>query len=177
MVLLKPETTICRKCNIFHKAHCQLPDGSCKFNRQHKCLVCKQYRCKQLKHSAHSSVVNVQSTPEPDKSDTILKQLKQLNSSVSTMSVRVSALETQTLTSQTTPETVRQHNQASVDTAQPHVIDFSAVSEIQSYAVNSDPNLANKHILWTRVTPGGLHPPLPIDSIRTITNTYTTTSS
>ena len=146
----QPETTICRKYNTFHKANCELPDVSCKFNCQHKCLVCKQYKCKQLKHSAHSSVVNVQSTPEPDKTDTILQQLKQLNSSVSTMSVRVSALETQTQTrkhtSQTTPETVQQHNQATVNIAQPPVIGFPAVSEIQSCAVNSDPNLSNKHI-------------------------------
>ena len=81
---------------MFHIANCELRDGSCKFNRQHKCPVCKQYKCKQLKHSAHSSVVNVQPTPEPDKTDTILQQPKQLNSSVSTMSVRVSALETHT---------------------------------------------------------------------------------
>ena len=164
----QPETTICRKYNTFHKANCELPDGSCKFNRQHKCLVCKQYKCKQLKHSAHSSVVNVQSTPEPDKTDTILQQLKQLNSSVSTISVRVSALETQTQTqthaSQTTADTVQQHNQATVDIAQPHVIGFPAVSEIQSCAVNSDPNLADKHILWTRVTSGGLSLPRSIDS-------------
>ena len=123
---------------MFHKANCELPDGSC----QHKCLVWKQCKCKQLKHSAHSSVVNVQSTPEPDKTDVILQQLKQLNSSVSTMPVRVSALETQmqtqTHTSQTTPETVQQHNQASVDIAQPHVIGFPEVSEIQSCAVDSD---------------------------------------
>ena len=68
--------------------------------------------------------VNVQSTPEPDKTDTILEQLKQLNFSVSTMSVRVSALETQTKTSQTTAETVQQHNQATVDIVQPHVLGF-----------------------------------------------------
>ena len=116
-------------------------------------------------NSAHSSVVNVQSTPEPDKTDTILQQLKQLSSSVSTMSVRVSALETetQTHTFQTTPETVQQHNQATVDIAQPHVIGFPAVSEIQSCAVNSNLNLTNKHILWTRVTSGGLSLPLPIN--------------
>ena len=84
------------------------------------------------------------------------------------MSVRVSALETQTQTqkhtSQTTPETVQQHNQATVNIAQPPVIGFPAVSEIQSCAVNSDPNLSNKHILWTRITSGGLSLPLPIDS-------------
>ena len=65
------------------------------------------------------------------------------------MSIRVSALETQTHTSQTIPETVQQHNQdnqATVDIAQPHVIRFPTVSEIQSCAVNSDPNLADKHI-------------------------------
>ena len=118
------------------------------------------------------------------------------------MSVRVSALETQTQThaSQTTPDTVQQHNQAAVDITQPHVIGFPVVSEIQSCAVNSDPNLADKHILWTRVTFGGLSLPLPIDSccsislvsgahtdhllktnkkfdIHAITNTYTGISS
>ena len=145
----QPEITICRKFNMFHKANCELPHDSCKFNHQHKCLVCKQYKCKQLKHSAHSSVVNGQSTPEPDKTDTILQQMKQLSSSVSTMSVRVSALEAQTQmhTSQTTSETVQPHNQATVDIAQPHVIGFPAVSEIQSCVDNSDPNLANKYIL------------------------------
>ena len=70
--------------------------------------------------------------------------------------IPVSALETQTHTSQTTPDTVQQHNQATVDIVQPHVIGFPAVSEIQSCAVNSDPNLADKQILWTRVTSGGL---------------------
>ena len=44
------------------------------------------------------------------------------------------------------------------------MIGFPAVSEIQSCAVNSDPNLADQHILWTRVTSGGLSLPLPIDS-------------
>ena len=72
------------------------------------------------------------------------------------MSVRVSALETQTHTSQTTPDTVQQHNQATVDIAQPHVIEFLIRLENLSCAVNSDLNLAGKHILWTRVTSGGL---------------------
>ena len=48
--------------------------------------------------------------------------------------------------------------------SQPHVIGFPAVSDIQSCAVNSDPNLAKKHNLWTRVTSGGLSLPFPIDS-------------
>ena len=80
------------------------------------------------------------------------------------------------------------------------MIGFPVVSEIQSCAVNSDPNLADKHILWTQVTFGGLSLPLPIDSccgislvsgahtdhllktnkkfdIHAITNTYTGISS
>ena len=47
---LPPNTEVCLLWNQRSVPHCLLPDNSCKFSRQHVCLVCKKKGCKQLLH-------------------------------------------------------------------------------------------------------------------------------
>ena len=48
--VVPPNTEVCLLWNQRSATHCLLPDNSCKFSRQHVCLVCKKKGCKQLLH-------------------------------------------------------------------------------------------------------------------------------
>ena len=50
-----PEHTISQKFNTFVKASCELPNGTCFFQRQRLCSVCKKPKCKKIKHFAATS--------------------------------------------------------------------------------------------------------------------------
>ena len=166
-----PEQTICQKFNIFVKASCELPDGTCSFRRQHICLVCKKLKCKKIKHFPTSSqptinIADSQTNIEPSQQQVILNQLQHLNSNMTTVSTRRAKLEQQnTVLLQQTPDTPSRT--VVVSTPGPSsqgVLGLPAISDLEHYSIDSCPDLSNWNILWTRVKSGGLSLPLPIDS-------------
>ena len=148
-----------------------MPNGTCSFGRQHKCSICSNQNCKKINHSkqftpssAHITSFQLivgQSSTENFPDEEILNELKQLNSNFTNISQRVSNIEQLHNTLASSPH----HNGATPSVADATtLIGFPAIANIQTCTVNTDPHLANKSILWTRIESGGLQLPLPIDS-------------
>ena len=156
-----------------------MPNNLCRNRRQHKCLTCQQWGCKQLNHfpqpvpaaqnfnqaGRSQTHVIVPSAESPDLS--VASEIKQmltdikseLHSDMQSLTARIDKLET-------LPHSAFASQNASPQDifSQAPAFGNPAITAVPSNLQISDLDLANKNILWTRVTSAGIPLPLPLDS-------------
>ena len=156
-----------------------MPNNLCRNRRQHICLTCQQWGCKQLNHfpqpvsaaqnfnQAGKSQAHVIVPPAQSPDLNVAGEIKQmltdikseLHSDMKPLTARIDKLET-------LPHSVSASQTASPQDIFSQVPAFGnpAITAVPSNLQISDLDLANKNILWTRVTSAGIPLHLPLDS-------------
>ena len=153
-----------------------MPNGLCQNHRQHKCLTCQPWECKQLNrfpqpvptvqkfNQAGRSQAHVVVPPAESADLTVAGEIKQmltdirsdLHSDKQSLTAHIDKLET------------LPHSASASQIASPQDI-FSQTPAFGNPAITAVPNklqisdldLANKTILWTRITSAGIPLSLP----------------
>ena len=180
----QPGRRICRFYNKFDVAYCELPNNQCSRGYIHKCSVCFKVSCKAHIHqkassppfppqgnhppsrtSSHSHRVhsNYVAPKGNDVSDALIDSVK------SVVQDSFKSLK-QDLATSIEKEVKRQLPQPSPDsistatTTQDSIFSMPATTSLPFNASFSVSDLADKNILWAKVTSAGVSLPLPLDS-------------
>ena len=175
-----------------------MPDNKRRNQRQHQCMTCQQWGCKQVNHLPAGQVVNNQHVLSKYHSGTTHRPIPQahvlsspppsaVNGNISTATGEIKQMlhdmkseirsDMRSLTTRTEkleaspssklPPSSGDSGPSSTDIlneAANAVYSQSAITAVPNHLEISDLDLANKNILWTRVTSAGIPLPLPIDS-------------
>ena len=174
-----PASQICFNFNRNVTSACELPNNLCRNHRQHKCLTSQQWGCKQLNHfpqpvpaaqkfnQAGRSQAHVIVPPAQSPDLSVAGEMKQmltdikseLHSDMQSLTARIGKLEA-------LPHSASASQNASPQDIFSQALTFGnpAITAVPSNLQVSDLDLANKNILWTRVTSAGIPLPLPLDS-------------
>ena len=178
---------ICRKYNKYFKSFCELPDHKCKRGYLHKCSSCNKYECKACKcsqkkqgtqnfqgngksftrkagnqHSSQTASANIVD-PAQESQSVLLSSVKQVvHESLSTLKQELTTsikreVEKRIPPPQATPS-------ASAESSQDQIFGMPATTPLTPISQVLDMDLANKNILWTKITSAGVSLPLPLDS-------------
>ena len=182
---------ICRNFNRFSPSRCELPHNKCKNGYMHKCSVCQQVSCKALFHRSfsptgptHNNARSqasfpshrpgpsnlVRNPPPSDLSAHVAQPVASLTLDAvkQVFSESVASLQ-QDLHSSIMKEVEKRlpappPAQAPVASLQDQVYGMPATPSMAPVSSVSAPDLANRNILWTKVTSAGVSLPLPLDS-------------
>ena len=181
-----PTHQICFHFNRNVRSGCEMPNNLCR-NRQHLCLTCNQWGCKQLNHppQPHSNNFSQSSfkppgteaqvtAPPPPNSNGDSCDLKQILTDMkSAIQSDIHAVKSdmQSITSHIEKiEVLPQSALASKSYAPQDILTKApqfgnpAITAVPSHLDISDLDLVNKNVLWTRITSAGIPLPLPLDS-------------
>ena len=175
---------ICRNFNKFSHSHCQLPGNNCRFKRLHKCLKCNKFACKEIYHEQHinSPVTQASTTPRhrnfvrhtPKVSahtaasnsheSVLLSSVKQIvnDSLVDLRQELTTSIKREV--EKCLPQPSGTPFSASADSSQDPLFGMPAITALPTKSTISAIDLANKNILWTKVSSAGVSLPLPLDS-------------
>ena len=178
-----PASQICFHFNRNVRSTCELPNNGC----QHKCLTCQQWGCKQLNHppqvvtaapkirqAGRQSHVHVVAPPAPSSPSatgtdlSVVGEIKQmltdikseLHCDIQSLITRMDKLEA---LSQSASASKPQSTQDIL--SQAPAFGNPAITAVSSNLHISNLDLANKNILWTRITSADIPLPLPLDSL------------
>ena len=148
------QTEVCLQWNQRATPRCLLPDSSCKFHRQHVCLVCKEKGCKQLSHK--DAKVPLQSKVEEQLSSKFQAQFDSLCSKLETVLPKLTP---------PTPPTPQPPTPPTVSADIPPATDYPLFG-MPSLVTDSVeiPDLSKKYIMWAKVKSAGIELSLPLDS-------------
>ena len=178
---------ICWYFNKFHKANCELANNKCSKGFRHVCSQCFQANCKLRFHNQPAS----QNFRPNDATHKVSKPRQQNSATAGTVNVdkcddsqallvqtvekvvadSLCGLKQELTTSIQTevakrfpPSPVTPSASADISNPQDHNFGMPAVPTLPSVSPVSDLDLANKHILWTKITSARVPLPLPLDS-------------
>ena len=157
-------------CNV--RSGCEMTNNSCRNRRQHRCLTCNQWGCKQLNHSpqphsnnfSHSSFkpdgtqaqVTASPPPNPNGDSCELKQILTDMKSAIQSDIHAVKSDMQSITSRIEKiEALPQSALASKSSVPQDILTKApqfgnpAITAVPSYLDISDLDLVNKNILWT----------------------------
>ena len=164
-----------------------MPNNSCRNRRQHRCLTCNQWGCKQLNHppqphsnnfshssfKPHGTQAQVTAPPPPNSNGDScdFKQILTDMKSAIQSDIHAVKSDTQSITSRIEKiEALPQSALASKSSAPQDILTNAlqfgnpVITAVPSHLEISDMDLVNKNILWTRITSAGIPLPLPLDS-------------
>ena len=173
-------TKLCWFYNKFHTARCELPNNKCSKGFIHKCSQCFRQNCKLRFHlqqgsrASNSNSNREQNSSKPSDRNvsanivstsdnaTLVDTVKQaFEASIQELRRDLTA-SIATEVEKRLPQTPS--SQANLVTSQDHIYGMPAVTALPSNSQLSDLDLADKNILWTKVTSAGVTLPLPLDS-------------
>ena len=152
-----------------------MPNNKCSYGYLHKCKVCAKPNCKRIFHlnsqqsgshtcnrnfhnspNKQESQVNVNCVETSNDTTSLLSAVNQVSDGVKSLTTRMEQVEKRF------PQP--QAAQPSSATTQDPRFGMPAITALPSNSSVSDLDLANKIILWTKVTSAGVSLPLPLDS-------------
>ena len=152
------QAEICLQWNQRATPRCLLSDNSCKFHRQHVCLVCKKNGCKQLLHESKDPKGTTPNDLEKKLSSKFQAQFDSLCSKLETVLPK---------SNPSTPPPTPPATPASNNPASPDYSLFGMPSLVTDTV--GIPDLSKKYIMWAKVKSAGTELSLPLNSCCSVT--------
>ena len=179
---------VCRNFNRFSPSRCELPNNNCTNGFIHKCSICSQFNCKAVNHnnappssnSARRTSVRFSGNSSSPYNN------NRMNSQVSANVVEPSDLFSLTSVKQVVSDSIANLKQdittsilsevekrfpppppspaPVVSSSQDRIFGMPAITPSAPSSSVSALDLANRNILWTKITSAGASLPLPLDS-------------
>ena len=174
--------------NKFHKAHCEMADNKCAKGYRHVCSQCFKPNCKLRFHNqlptrtfgssckdyssfspsnsaASGKVDKIKVKMSPDSHALLVDTVEQVvSSSLQNLNQTITTSIQKAFDKGFSPSPSASAPPADVSDSQDPLFGMPAVPRPLSLSSVSDLDLANKNILWTKISSAGVSLPLPLDS-------------